>query len=348
MSAEKLRVGLVGAGRIAQTYLDALEAMEEARLVGIADIREEAARAMAERAGCVSTTSFRSLPTQARVDAVILCTPPSTHAEIANYFLNQKVHVLCEKPLSTDLAAAKAMAETASQNGVLLTMASKFRYADDVIRAKSIVASGILGDIILFENAFTARVEMIGRWNSDPSVSGGGVLIDNGTHSVDILRYFLGPLAELQVLEGKRAQGLPVEDTVRIFVRAKNGVMGSIDLSWSINKEQENYISIYGTHGTVFVGWNQSKYRQSSSRDWVVFGKGYDKVQAFRSQLRNFFRAILGEEKLLISADDALASVEVIEAAYSALRQNNWIAIQSNGDSAHAADGPRLLSKQTA
>ena len=56
--------------------------------------------------------------------------------------------------------------------------------------------------------------------------------------------------------------------------------MGSIDLSWSINKELDSYINIYGSHGTICVGWKESKYRQPSSRDWVVFGKGYDKVQA--------------------------------------------------------------------
>jgi predicted dehydrogenase len=103
--------------------------------------------------------------------------------------------------------------------------------------------------------------------------------------------------------------------------------MGTIDLSWSINKELDSYINIYGSHGTVFVGWKESKYRQSSSRDWVVFGNGYNKVQAFRSQVNNFSKAIRGEENLLITAEDALASVEVIEAAYAALHQNHWTAV---------------------
>jgi predicted dehydrogenase len=234
------------------------------------------------------------------------------------------------------------MVEAARTAGVKLTMASKFRYVEDVIRAKSIVTSGILGEIVLFENAFTSRVDMASRWNSDSNISGGGVLIDNGTHSVDLMRYFLGPLAEVQVVEGKRVQGLPVEDTVRIFVKSTSGIMGTIDLSWSINKELDSYINIYGSHGTVFVGWKQSMYRQVSSNDWIVFGNGYDKVQAFRNQITNFCKAILGEEALLIKAEDALASVEVIEATYAALRQNQWTSIR--GKSPNGGKPYRLKS----
>ncbi|MBV9957424.1 MAG: Gfo/Idh/MocA family oxidoreductase, partial [Acidobacteria bacterium] len=196
---------------------------------------------------------------------------------------------------------------------------------------------GILGEIVLFENAFTSRVDMAARWNSNPAISGGGVLIDNGTHSVDLMRYFLGPLADVQVVEGKRSQGLSVEETVHIFVRSMGGVMGAIDLSWSINKELDSFINIYGSHGTISVGWKESKYRQTSSRDWVVFGKGYNKVEAFRNQINNFARAIAGEESLLVTPEDALASVEVVEAAYSALRQNRWTTVNGGSfESSHS------------
>jgi predicted dehydrogenase len=180
---------------------------------------------------------------------------------------------------------------------------------------------------VLFENAFTSRVDMTNRWNAKPEVSGGGVLIDNGTHSVDLVRYFLGPISDVQVVEGKRSQGLSVEETVRIFVRSTTGVLGSIDLSWSINKELESYINIYGSQGTLWIGWKESKYRQSGARDWVVFGKGYNKVQAFRSNIDNFAKAIKGEEALLITADEAMASVDVIEAAYADLRRNHWVTV---------------------
>jgi predicted dehydrogenase len=323
----KLRFALVGAGAISQSYAQAFETCESAQLVAVCDTRLEAAKALAAGFSCPSYDSYQSMKEAEKLDAVVVCTPPVTHPEIATFFLKHGINVLCEKPLAIDSASAAAMIDVAGKSGAKLTMGSKFRYVDDVIRAKSIVTSGILGEVILFENAFTSRVDMTNRWNSNAKNSGGGVLIDNGAHSVDIIRYFLGPVAEVQAVEGKRVQGLAVEDTVRLSLRSKAGAMGNIDLSWSINKELDSYINVYGSNGTVSVGWKESKYRQVGSRDWVVFGKGYNKVQAFRSQLENFAKAIKGDEMLLITAEDALASVQVIEAAYASMKQSNWVAV---------------------
>jgi predicted dehydrogenase len=336
----RLRFGLIGAGGIAQAYAQAFASSETAELVGVADLVPAAASAFAEAFKCQPFTSYRAMANGLKLDAVIVCTPPAAHSEVCRYFLQRRVPVLCEKPLSIDGASARAILEMARRANVKFTMASKFRYVEDVVKAKAIVTAGLLGDIILFENAFTSRVDMTNRWNADPEISGGGVLIDNGTHSVDLVRYFLGPVAQVQVVEGKRSQGLAVEDTVRIFVKSTAGVLGSIDLSWSINKEQESYINIYGSHGTLWVGWKESKYRQSGARDWVVFGKGYNKVQAFRSNIDNFAKAVKGEEALLISAEDALASVEVIEAAYADLRRSHWVSVEKPG----ADDGERSLA----
>ncbi|HEY2410903.1 MAG TPA: Gfo/Idh/MocA family oxidoreductase [Pirellulaceae bacterium] len=328
--SQKMQLGLIGAGGIAQTYVQALAESVTAELVGVADVRASAAKALAERAGCPAFGSFEELLEEVDCEGVIVCTPPVTHPEICCNLLDRGLNVLCEKPLAVGLDEARAMVAAAERSGAQLTMASKFRYARDVVEAKSIVASGVIGDVVLFENAFTSRVEMKSRWNSDPTISGGGVLVDNGTHSVDILRYFLGPLVEIQTIEGRRVQDIPVEDTVRVFVRSAAGVMGSIDLSWSLNKELPYYISVYGSGGTVHVGWKESKFRRADDKEWTVFGSGYEKVQAFRSQIDNFVRSIRGHEAPLISLADALASVEVIDAAYDAMWRAAWVAVDSD------------------
>ena len=324
-----LSFAIVGAGGIAQTHLQAFAKTNLAKLVAVIDVRMEAAKAVAASMHCQAYPTIDDLPTHLNIDAAIVCTPPSTHPEICAKLAGRKVHVLCEKPVATNLEAAIAMIETAATEKTIFTMASKFRYVDDMVYAKQLIASGVLGDILLFENTFAGHVDMTKRWNSNPIVSGGGVLIDNGTHSVDIVRYLLGPIESIQTLEGKRFQDISVEDTVRIHARTTKGTLAAMDLSWSINKQSPWYASIYGTQGTVLVGWKESKYKRSVDSDWTVFGQGYDKVQAFTSQLNNFCNAIYGIEPLLITSEDAIASSEAIQRAYESLQKDGWVAVGS-------------------
>ena len=330
--SRKLRFALVGAGAVAQAYLQAFEHCEDATLVAVADWRLDAAQRIAEGIGCRSFDRFERMAEACDLDAAIVCTPPVTHADISIHLMKNKIHVLCEKPFSIDALGAQRMLTVSREEGVRLTMASKFRYVDDVIRAKSIVASGVLGDIVLFENVFTTRVDMTSRWNSIPEISGGGVLIDNGTHSVDLMRYFLGPLAEVHALEGRRSQGLPVEETVSLFVRSVSGVICHIDLSWSITKQRDSFLDIYGARGAISIGWKRSLHLDFAHGKWMAFGNGYSKIHAFRKQIKNFSRAIRGEEPLLTTAEDAIASVRIIESAYQALRQNQWVPVPDPPD----------------
>jgi len=326
----KVKIAMIGAGAIAQAYAQSFTKCEHAELVAVVDVREDAAKAVAESHKCLAETDYTKLLDATEVDAVLVCTPPSTHPEICIHFLKKGIHVLCEKPFAVDSPSALAMVDAAEESGAKFTMASKFRYVEDVKKARAIVESGILGDLIMFENTFAGHVDMRNRWNSDPTISGGGVLIDNGTHSVDIARYLLGPLAEIQAIEGKRVQDLPVEDTVRIFARTEKGVVANIDLSWSLSKQSPDYISLYGTEGTILIGWRESKYRRNSDQEWIVFGNGYNKFEAFTAQLENFALAIKGEEALLIKVEDALASVAVVETAYESLWRNTWMPIEKS------------------
>lgn len=320
----KLKFALIGTGGIAQTYAQAFQQSKCCELIAVADVREDAAQAFAEPLGAKSFSDYKTLAENSEIDAVIISTPPNTHTEIAVYFMNRGVNVLCEKPLCLSVAEAKTMIETAEKTGVVFTMATKFRYSEDVVKAKAILASGVLGEIIQFENAFTAKVDMLSRWNSRQEISGGGVLIDNGTHSVDIIRYFLGAITDVLAVETSGTQNLTVDENVKLLTKTANNVIASVDLTWGINKELPNFISIYGTNGTLHIGWRESRYKLNSSPDWTIFGTGYDKVQAFKSKIENFTNAITNGEELLTKPADALASVEVIEAAYKSLNQNLW------------------------
>ena len=329
-----LDLALIGCGRISQSYLQAMTGLEQCRLVAVADVRSQAAASVADQCGCRAYTDYRELLERSPVDAVVLCTPPNTHLEIATFCLDSGVHVLCEKPFAVTAAEAAVMVGKAEENDCLLMMASKFRYTDDVIKAKGILDSGILGEVILFENVFCSKVDRRERWNSQPEIAGGGVLIDNGSHSVDIARFLLGPIVKVQAEEGKRVQKLEVEDTVRFYFRTHSDIIGDVDLSWSLHKEKESYIDVFGTEGVLSIGWKCSKYRQSETLRWVCFGEGYNKLSGFRRQLANFAASIDGTEMPLITARDGLESVRVVEAAYKSAHINKWVEV--GGDFATA------------
>jgi len=322
--SELVRLALVGAGGIAQTHALAAARVEEITMVAVADVELAAATALAEQLGCVATDRVDTLADPATVDLVVLATPPATHADLACLFLRAGVSVLCEKPLATSYDDALRLAACAREGGAILTMASKYRFAADVVRARGLVASGVLGDPVRLENAFAARVDMAARWNSDPAVAGGGVLMDNGTHSVDIARFLLGPVREVLAVAGRQVQDLPVEDTCLLLLRHDSGALTSVELSWSTDRMTDRYLVVVGTQGTVEVGWQTSRFRTVGSPAPVEFGRGWDKVQALGDNLANVARALRGQEELVVGVEDALASVAVVEAAYRSLRSGSW------------------------
>ena len=232
--------------------------------------------------------------------------------------------MLCEKPIATSSEDLAAMLDAAVRADRRLMMASKFRYVDDTAAARSLIKAGILGRPVLLENTFANWLDVRSRWNADPKIAGGGVLIDNGTHSVDISRFLLGPITEVMAYHGPRVQEIEVEDTSHLSFRSESGATGTIDLSWSIHKERSSYIDVYGTEGMMSLGWKRSRYRQHHSNSWVDFGSGYDKNAAFRSQLANFVGHCRRGEAPRITTEDARASVAVIEAAYASARSGSW------------------------
>lgn len=318
------KLGIIGCGRISQSYVQAIMSCPTLRLAAVMDVRNESARSTAQAAECRYFTDLETFIREAGVDGAVICAPPSEHRQIACALLQAGIHVLCEKPMATSWPDAVAMGNMATEMDLVLMMASKFRYVEDIIRAKAIIASGMLGEIQFYENRFCSKVSMKDRWNSDPAVSGGGVVIDNGTHSVDIVRYLLGPIRGVHAQEGKRVMDLPVEDTACLSFVTQQGVNGTVYLSWSINIDLGGYINIFGTEGALSIGWKETKYQHHGHQEWVLFGVGYNKVEAFKNQVTNFVDTVRGAAAPIITMEDALASVEVIESAYRSLNQQNW------------------------
>lgn len=323
----KLKFAIVGAGAIAQAYAKAFSTSPFASVAGVVDVRLDAARRLASAFGARAFDSHVTLLQEQDFDAALICTPPATHCAIALELLQHGKHILCEKPLSVDVASAQRMLSAGHEAGVKITMSSKFRYVEDVAQTKRFLETGVIGEVLSLENAFTSRVYMGKDWHCDPALSGGGVIIDNGTHSVDIVRFLCGPIVTIAASEAARSQRLPVEDTAHMVARTTSNVLATIDLSWSLNKQSDSYIRVCGSEGTLSLDWSGSKYSPVNGGACMRFGKGYDKVQALGAQLDNFCLAVDDEEPLSVTAEDALASVETVAAAYRSLREHRWVAV---------------------
>jgi len=323
-SGDPVQIAVVGCGRMGQAHLETASKEPCARLVAVADVDEKTAGRAAEAYHAPAFTDLAAMLASAKPDAVIVSTPPNSHRSITEEALRAGAHVLCEKPFALTVEDAQRMVDAAEAAKRQVMMASKFRYVSDLVKARAIVQAGILGDIILLENEFCSHVDMRPRWNSKREISGGGVLVDNGSHSVDIVRYLLGPIERLQALHGKQWQEIEVEDTCHISAQVSGGAMVSIDLSWSIHKESPWYVSVYGTSGMLQLGWRGSRYRQSQKLDWVEFGTGYEQIKAVKAQLSNFLETICGRAAPLITPDAAVESVRAVEAAYRSAEQNHW------------------------
>ncbi|MHB8146352.1 MAG: Gfo/Idh/MocA family protein [Vulcanimicrobiaceae bacterium] len=325
-----MRLGLIGAGAIGATHAEAAKCSDFLEIVAVCDELTTAATQFEARYGTRAYTSVPVMIGTEDLDGIIIATPPNSHRLIAEFAASRGLHVLCEKPLALDTISARAMFSIAYQHRVVLSMASKFRFVEDIRSARRLAGEGQLGEILLVENAFTSSLDMSTRWNSNPDISGGGVIVDNGTHALDMFRYLLGPVHEVRAQEARRYQRLAVEDTATLTVRTRSGALATSDLSWSIDKVLGYFLRIHGSDATLEIGWSCSRMRFRSDRDWHVIGEGYKKLESFSKLQRNFANAILGLEPAEVSPADAIASVEAVESAYASLASDSWVAVGSS------------------
>lgn len=323
-----ISLGIIGCGQIAQAHLEALKNVPEIKPSCIFDINSEALKTTAEKYAIKPMLSIDEIMNDSSVEALIVCTPPATHFELMKQVLGAQKHILCEKPFTICTEESEKIRRMAHQANKIIMMASKFRFVQDVMEAKKLIENNCIGDVILFEIIFCSIVSMEKRWNSDPSISGGGVLIDNGSHAVDIIRYLMGPIKKVYAQVGKKSQRTIVEDTARLHFESETGVIGSVDLSWSLYQNTPVYANIMGTAGTIEIGWQKSTLWNSSEKVSKTFGTGYNKLDAFKAQIRHFAHCIQHKAKPILDIDDAVASVRVIEAAYRSIVDKKWTQIE--------------------
>ncbi len=332
---KKIKVGIVGYGRIAQTHADAWRNTPEVELVAVADSSEEARKKAAE-AGLSAYESVEELIAGSQVDAISICTPPSTHLKISLAALERGVSVLCEKPSTVDAAATERLVEAVRKSRAVFQMATKFRHVPEIRTARELIANGDIGDVMHFQIEFAGKADMAQRWNSNPALSGGGVIIDNGSHALDLVEFLFGSPVSVHTHQLSPSNLLNVEDNARLDVATAGGTRGEIVLSWKAQPTSDFYITVHGTQGTIAIGWKASFFSWINAAP-VQIGSGYDKNGAHVSMTTAFRDMMWGVSNGWITPEECLVNSASIDASYRSLAMGGRSAVEGFSSAAKAA-----------
>ena len=254
---ETFGVGISGAGTIGAVHAEALEELEDARLVAVAAAREVTGRRLAEAHGAEWHAGFGELLARPDVDVVILCTPSGLHPDQAVAAAHAGKHVITEKPMAVTLEGADRMVSACREAGVTLSVIFQYRFNRDALRLKRAVGAGLFGGPVL-GNAFVhwhrtqAYYEESGGWRGTWALDGGGALMNQSVHAVDLLQWILGPVDSVCGYAGTLAHDdIEAEDTASAALRFASGALGVIQGTTSAHEDSPLRIEIRGTEGSA-------------------------------------------------------------------------------------------------
>jgi predicted dehydrogenase len=354
-----IRVALVGCGKVAGVHAAALAALPEAEFVAACDVSAERAGAFAARHRVRPFTDLGAMLREAAPEVVIIGTPHPLHAESAVRAAEAGVHVLVEKPLAASLADCDAMLAAAKKSGVMLGVISQRRFFQPVQRMRRAIDDGkigapALGVFIQYswrDAAYYASDPWRGKWDTE----GGGVLVNQSPHQLDILLWMMGPAAEVSgYWANLNHPTVEVDDTAVASIRFKNGGLGSIITSVSQKPGIYTKVHIHGAsgasvgvetdRGATFIAGVTTIAEPPVTDVWTVPGEetqlaafqaedrgafaGVDATSYYHAlQFADFFAAIREGRNPLVTGEDGRAVVELFSAIYQSHRERRPVTL---------------------
>jgi predicted dehydrogenase len=328
---KKLKVGLIGCGRVSVMHLTSLAALEETQLTACCDIKKERADEVATKYGAKAYYSYEEMLDNENLDAVHICLPHYLHSKVASYAFEKGVNVLTEKPMDVDLQSAENAVEKAKEKGVLYGVIFQCRYNNSAQLVKKALQSGKLGKIISARSTLTwtrpdsyyAASDWKGTWDKE----GGGVVIDQAIHSIDLVNWLVD--SEVESVSCSMANRghriVSVEDSAEGLITYKNGVKYGFYCMNNYGCDEPIEIRLYCEKGKVVFGYDDAyiAYNDGTSEEahqdenLVEYegGKDYWGFQHIR-QIRQFYNAVLKKEPLEISGEEALKTHRLIIEIY--------------------------------
>jgi UDP-N-acetyl-2-amino-2-deoxyglucuronate dehydrogenase len=324
-------VGIAGAGTIGAVHARALDELQGTRLVAVAEAREVTGRKLAEAHGAEWHADLGELLARPDVDVVVICTPSGLHPDQAVAAARAGKHVITEKPMATTLEGADRMIQASKEAGVTLTVIFQYRFNRDALRLKRAVDAGLFGRPVL-GNAFVhwhrmqAYYEERGGWRGTWALDGGGALMNQSIHAVDLLQWILGPLESTCGYAETLTHDIEAEDTASAALRFASGALGMIQGTTSAHRDSPLRIELRGTEGSATLEGSRLAVWQPSPEDESLSARDLKSLPgplaneplgaAHRRQLNEIFTALREGREPPIPGEEARRAVEIVLGIY--------------------------------
>jgi UDP-N-acetyl-2-amino-2-deoxyglucuronate dehydrogenase len=334
-----MRVGIIGTGAISHKHAQAYRDIGY-ELTVCTDINEESGRAFAARHGCEFVANYEELCQRPNVDYVDVCTFPDFRLQPLKLCAQAKKHIQVQKPIATNLKTAAEMVDIASKAGIQLGVVSQHRFDDSTVFLRTALDQGRLGQILQadayvkwYRTAAYYSRPIKGSWE----VEGGGALINQAIHQVDVLLWLIGPVAEVVGYWQLGAlHKIESEDVISALLKFQGGATGVIQASTAFWPGYTERLEIHGTKGTAVISgdklttWdveNDSGDPAPIARD-VASGASDPmaiSLEPFERQFIDFGEAIKTGRKPLSSGEDGYRALQLVESIYNSCRSGEKV-----------------------
>ena len=330
MEKKKIKFGVLGCGNIGRVHIRAIDELEDGELIAVCDNDGGRVKKIAEEYGTKAYTSYEEMLLDGDIDAIAICTPSGMHKEQATRALLADKHIILEKPMALTAADAEELCRRAEKSNKLLSVVFQMRFSKDIQFVKRLIEEGSLGRLVLCNLSMKYWRDKsyfeASPWRGTVAMDGGGALMNQGIHGIDIMHYLLGVPRVLSSRVKTLVHTIEVEDTALALLEYPSGAIGTVEAATSITPGFGRRIEIHGTRGYAVISdlHIEKLYidgKMLVDREVAVsLGSASDptKMQhaSHLQQYKNFVGAINGEEELVSTAHDGLAAIKTIERIY--------------------------------
>ncbi|WP_223820930.1 Gfo/Idh/MocA family protein [Bacillus sp. S3] len=345
---------IVGTGLISTTHYEQISSIEGAKVLAIYSRKEEKAKSLAEKAGADWYTDYQEMLKRKDIDIVSIITPSGTHADMAIKAARAGKHVIVEKPMDISLEKAQQMIDVCREHHVKLSVISQHRFDSSAVKIKADINSGRFGKMVLGQSAVNwyrpQSYYDTSKWRGLWEMNGGGVLINQAIHSIDLFQYFMGEVesvyAHTAVLAHERIE---VEDVAVATVKFKNGGLGTIVGTTAAYPGLSARLEIIGTNGTAVIENDQliKHYLRNPTNETEAVNlagvnneDGGEPAHAsvnpaaldgasHRLQFIDMMNAIQEDREPLVNGEEGLKPLKIILAIYESARTGQPKQIES-------------------